>query len=86
MLIADGVKGEVIANSESFVTWARRAADDAERRARGFDSLEGASVVVLRAAEAEDGVSVSWNCSRRARVEERRVGRLVAILKLGSVG
>lgn len=33
---ADGVKGVVMARRESFVTWARRAAEDVERRVRGF--------------------------------------------------
>ena len=38
VLMAEGVKGVVMASRESLVTWAFKADDEAERRARGFAS------------------------------------------------
>lgn len=65
------MNGELIANSDNLVTWALRAADEAERRAKAFAfaSLEGASVVLAVA----DGERAPWNCSRRARLVARIV-------------
>lgn len=38
VLMAEGVKGVVMASRESLVTWAFKADDEAESRARGFAS------------------------------------------------
>ena len=67
---------EEIASSDSFVTWAFRAVDEAERRGRGFASLGGASVMLAVA----EGARVPWNCSRMAMVVARTVDSSFDIL------